>query len=185
MNDLAELVRTIRALDPGAYGPQNIGQLLADVDFGVEAVKPYMTFRKGLYTRNLVFQNDDVEVAILCWDAASATPVHDHASQRCWMTSLQGSFDVENYERAVGGVREGYARLRLTSTFEGMQRGQPDYRYLENDIHRVRVSPDAAGAVSLHVYAKPIASCLVFDPQREYCTVQQLRWDSVAPYSRS
>jgi cysteine dioxygenase len=178
--DVAGLVRNLRSIDPSQYGPDTVGRLLADVRFGVAAVKSYLSFRERSYTRNLVFKNDDFEVAVLCWDAGATSPVHDHAAQHCWQMALEGTFDVENYARSVGGFAEGYARLDRLDTVCGLSLGQPDYRYGDNEVHRVLVSPSQSGAVSLHVYAKPLTSCLVYDYEGRRCSYQPLDYDTVA-----
>jgi predicted metal-dependent enzyme (double-stranded beta helix superfamily) len=179
-SDVADFVRNLRSIDPTQYGPDNVGRLIADVRFGVEAVKPYLSFRERCYTRNLVFKNDDFEVAILCWDAGAVSPVHDHSAQRCWQTALEGTFDVENYSRVAGGLAEGYARLDRLDTVYGLRTGQPDYRYGDNDVHRVSVSPSQSHAVSLHVYAKPLTACLVYDYEGQRCSYQRLGYDTIA-----
>ncbi len=180
VSDIPEMVRILRCMDPADYGPDTVGRLLAEVPFGVEAVKPYISFNPGSYTRNLVFKNDDFELAVLCWDTRSATPVHDHAGQRCWMTALEGAFDVENYTRVAGGRSEGFARLASLGTVRGLRRGEPDYRYGDNEVHRVSVSPSQQGAISLHVYAKPLSSCLVYDVESLRCSRRRLGYDTVA-----
>jgi cysteine dioxygenase len=177
---IPEFVRILRSISPADYGPDTVGRLLAEVPFGIEAVRPYMSFKPAAYTRNLIFQNDDFEVAVLCWDARAATPIHDHAGQQCWMTALEGSFDVDNYALDAGGFREGFARLTRIGTVREMRRGQPDYRYGDNEIHQVAVSPREPRAISLHVYAKPLASCLIFDCERGRCARQQLTYDTIA-----
>lgn len=177
--DLPDFVRTLRSFDPAQYGPENVGRLLAGVPAGVDALKPYMSFRPEGYTRNLIYKNENFEVAVLCWDAAAVSPVHDHAAQRCWFTTLEGAFDVENFGRAVGGHAEGYARLYHIDTVRGLRNGQPDYRFGDNDVHRVLVTPGEGRAVSLHVYARPITSCLIYDLDARCCTRQRLDYDTI------
>jgi cysteine dioxygenase len=128
----------------------------------------------------MLFRNSNFEMLILCWDAGVFSPVHDHAGQHCWFTTLEGAFDVDEYRRLSGGRHEGYARLEQTGTILGVRMGQPDYRYQGSDIHRVAISVDQARAVSLHVYAKPLSTCLVYDREVDRCMRRELGYDTVS-----
>jgi cysteine dioxygenase len=177
-SDLAGLVSVIRSFSPSEYGPETVGRLLADVRLTPANLAPYLNFRAGGYTRNLVFICDDFEVAVLCWSHNAVSAIHDHAGQHCWFTTLEGSFDVDEYRRLAGGLREGYARLEQTGTLRCVSMGAPDYRHGDNEIHRVAVSPDQERAISLHVYAKPLNSCLTFDCDTQRCMERALQYDT-------
>jgi hypothetical protein len=175
--DLPGLIAAVRAIDPENYGPGNVGRMMTDVRIGSAEVAPNLQVAQGRYTRNLVYACDDFEVAILCWDKAAASPVHDHAGQHCWFTTLEGSFDVEDYRCVAGGSREGYARVEKTGVSQCVRAGVPDYRYGANEIHRVAVTPGYNRAISLHIYSKPLASCMVFDPLHDRCARRVLTYD--------
>ena len=177
---VTDFVRHLLSMRPEEFGPSTVGRLLADVSFGTDEVDPYCSFKPKTYTRNLIFRNEDFEVAVMCWDAAATTPIHDHGGQQCWMTAIRGTFDVQNYERIIGGWREGVAGLAHVDTSSAIRRGEPDYRFRENDIHRVCVSPREESAVSLHVYAKPLTSCLIYDLETKSCAQTALDYDTVA-----
>jgi cysteine dioxygenase len=177
-SDLAGLVSVLRSFDPSEYGPETIGRLLADVRLTSANLAPYINFKESGYTRNLVFICDDFEVTVLCWSRNAMSAIHDHAGQHCWFTTLEGSFDVDEYRRLAGGHREGYARLEQTGTLRSVSVGAPDYRHGDNDIHRVAVSPGHERAISLHVYAKPLDSCLTFDNDTQRCMRRVLRYDT-------
>jgi hypothetical protein len=181
-SDLTGLVSVLRSFKPSEYGAETVGRLLADVRLTPADLSPYLNFKDGGYTRNLVFICDDFEVAVLCWSRDAVSPIHDHAGQHCWFTTLEGSFDVVEYRRLAGGLREGYARLEQTGTLRCVCTGAPDYRHGDNDIHRVAVSPDRERAVSLHVYAKPLNSCLTFDYDAQRCMRRVLHYDTRPPH---
>ena len=180
ISGLSELVSAVSAIDPEEYGPLNVGRMLAELRLKPHDVTPYLHFKKGTYTRNLIFRNSNFEALILCWDAGVSSPVHDHAGQHCWFTTLEGSFDIDEYRRLSGGRCEGYAQLEQTGRVLGVRAGQPDYRYRGIDIHRVSTSPDQPSAVSLHIYAKPLSTCLVYDCETNRCLRRDLTYDTVS-----
>ncbi len=178
--DVSQLVRTLRGIDPLAYGPATIGTLMRDVRIGLGEVEPFMSVRKGGYTRNLVYADAHFELMVLVWDQDATTAIHDHAGQHCWFTALSGTFDLQNYRRVSGGRAPGAARIAPAETLRGVSIGEPDYRHGDSDIHRVAVAPGCEQAISLHVYANPLATCLVFDEERGVCGLKQLKYDTVA-----
>jgi predicted metal-dependent enzyme (double-stranded beta helix superfamily) len=154
--DLAALVRRLRELRPAEYGPENIGVMLRDVRPDAGKLAPYLLKRQHGYTRNLVFADEYIEVLVLHWDSGATTPIHDHAGQKCWFVATTGNFDVENYRRTTGGYSPGYASIAAIDSVKGLSSGEPDYRYGDEDIHRVTVSEGCAEAVSIHVYTRPL-----------------------------
>jgi cysteine dioxygenase len=179
ISNLNELIAPLRDIDPQTYGPQNVGRMLAELRLDIGELKQHLYFEKGRYTRNLIYRNSDLEVLLLCWDAGASSPVHDHAGQHCWFTTLEGAFDLDEYRRISGGRQEGYARLAQTGRVLGVRAGSPDYRYRGNDIHRVAISTDQERALSLHVYAHPIEECLIYDCEAERCSRRGLRYDTI------
>lgn len=116
-------------------------------------------FAPDVYTRNLVRRCDEFEMLILCWSAGQKSPIHDHASQRCWMAILDGTIEEVQFEfpapaRAAGPLRE--------TTRRTYARGK--VAYVDDDIGLHRVAPAAGGSgVSLHLYSRPIDVCRIYD----------------------
>jgi cysteine dioxygenase len=180
VTSLAELIASLRNIEPTQYRPDNIGRMLAELRLEPREWSPYVLFEKGRYTRNLLYRNSDFEVLLLCWDTGASSPVHDHAGQQCWFTTLEGAFDIDEYRRISGGLQEGYARILQTGTTTSVRSGEPDYRYQGNDIHRVSIAGDQTRALSLHVYARPIAECLIYDCEGDRCMRRELRYDKIS-----
>ncbi|HEY2744828.1 MAG TPA: cysteine dioxygenase family protein, partial [Polyangia bacterium] len=53
--------------------------------------------RRG-YARTLLYRCDAFELIVLTWAAGSASPIHDHAGQDCWMVPLAGELALDDYE---------------------------------------------------------------------------------------
>jgi cysteine dioxygenase type I len=154
-----------------------VGRRLEGVRLRPESLGPFLHFRRGRYTRNLVYRDSRFEVVINCWEAGAASPIHDHADQECWFSIQAGRFQLEDYPLLAGGREPGYALLGSPRVHEAVGPGHVDYRGLLDSIHRV--SAIEGPGITLHVYASPVQQCLVFDVRRRRCAVRRLRYDSV------
>ncbi len=80
-----------------------------------------------------------------------------------------GAISVDDFVAAVlGFAGGGFATEPMTRLLtEARIRDADVARYItferERDVHRVTVSPQCEDAVSIHVYVRPYASCLIFD----------------------
>ncbi|MFP2933232.1 cysteine dioxygenase [Pyxidicoccus sp. 3LG] len=175
------LLREEAGREPGLGG---VGARLEGLVVEPSSLRPYLHFLRGRYTRNLVYRDARLEVIVNCWDSETASPIHDHDGQECWFSIQAGTFMLENYARVSGGWEPGPARLGPPVVVGPVGVGHVDFRCPEEPIHRV-IAREGPG-VSLHVYAGPVASCLVFDPKRQRCALRQLRYDSIfgRPVSR-
>jgi len=149
-----------------------------------ESVRDWVRARPGRYTRSLAYRDEKVEVLVLTWTRGSAAPVHDHAAQRCWMVGVHGALEVTSYQRLSGGLKAGRAELEPLPGRRLLSAGEVDTPGPAADIHRVSPAPGVALAVTVHVYARPIDRCLVFDLPRQRCEERRLRYDFVGPLRR-
>ncbi|MHB8432450.1 MAG: cysteine dioxygenase [Candidatus Tyrphobacter sp.] len=162
---LDEFVSAVLGFADYGFATEPMMRLLTEVRIRDADVARYVNVDpSGEYTRTLIHRTPEVEVLALHWPTASSTPIHDHAGQRCWMVAHSGVFVVEDY-RQIGGTRApGHAVVERVATTPGVTVGMPDFRFeRERDIHRVSVSPQCDGAISIHVYVRPYTSCLIFD----------------------
>jgi cysteine dioxygenase len=154
-----------------------VGQRLEGVRVRPESLGPFLHFRRGRYTRNLVYRDPRFEVVVNCWDAGTSSPIHDHSEQECWFSIQAGTFLLEDYPLLAGGREPGYALLGTPRLSESVGPGHVDYRGPLDSIHRV--SALQGPAVTLHVYAAPVEQCLVFDVRRQRCATRHLSYHSV------
>lgn len=123
--------------------------------------------RAGSYTRTGVYRDRHFEVLLLNWDAGAASAVHDHGGQHCWMLVLDGRLRVDDYVRLDAGERPGFAAIEPRES-RVLANGECDLRQGRFDLHRV-VATGGVPAISLHVYAAPLASFLVYDERAQRC----------------
>jgi cysteine dioxygenase len=152
--------------------PAAIGTILESFRPSLRSIAPSIAFGAERYTRTRLHRSAAFELLLLCWDRGQATPVHDHDGQAGWFTVLEGALGVQEYDREGGP-----ADLRsLAETSPGGLRLHEGRRYVveagrsvaeaegPETIHRV--GPVGGRALSLHLYAGPLDSFLVFDRER-------------------
>jgi NitT/TauT family transport system ATP-binding protein len=161
--------------------PEAVEQALRENTLHRRAVEPYALMEEGRYTRTLVYRDEHLEVIVLGWARGAHAPIHGHDGQQCWMLAVAGELEVMDYRLVAGGERPGYALIERMGPRRTLVPGSMDQRQPETDLHSVRTGVNSDFAISLHVYARPIDSCLVFEPRRSRCVRRQLRYDRVMP----
>ena len=178
---ITQFAAALREIRTEEFTPGRLNPILQNLDLVANTVERYVQWRPGSYTRNLVYTNPEFELLVLCWDAGAISSIHDHAGQQCWFVAHSGVFTVENYALLSGGKEPGHARVRATTTDLNVSAGMPDYRAPDvNEIHRVSVPASGTRAISIHVYAKPIAHCLSFDEATQRCVEKPMAYDNVS-----
>lgn len=141
----------------------------------LESLAPWIAFDGARYTRTRLHRSDAFELLLLCWERGQATPVHDHDGQAGWFTVLEGALGVQEFDRE-GGPSDLRTLAAREETAAGSLRLHEGTRYVveagrsvaeakgPETIHRV--GPVGGRALSLHLYAGPLDSFLVFDAAR-------------------
>jgi cysteine dioxygenase len=172
------LVGALAELDFATVPPTAVARILAATAIDDATLAEFVTFAAGRYTRNCVYRDARFELLILCWATDSASAIHDHGRSRCFVRVERGRLTVENYALVEAGRRPGPAHL-ARGPEQVLGPGDIDVRSAGHDIHRV--APHGGPAVSLHVYAKPLDQCLVFDVASRSCKFVESRYDREPP----
>jgi predicted metal-dependent enzyme (double-stranded beta helix superfamily) len=163
-NSAAGIVRALENLDaPGLADTGALGEVLKRYAEPVSLLCDGLTASDGAYRRLLLYRSDLCEVLLLQWGRGASSAIHDHANQTCVFTPLRGELAVDDYEIES---RKGSGRVVLHQTRTGtIGPGSLDSRRGDLDIHRVTSTHEA---LSLHIYAAPLARCNIFrtDTQR-------------------
>lgn len=133
----------------------------------------FALFDEACYARNLVGRNEQFEMLLLCWNPGQESPIHNHAGQNCWMAVMEGRIEETLFSPAPGGA--GPLTQGITRVYEAGRVG-----FINDDIalHRVRPVPGTRG-ITLHLYAKPIDVCNVYDPTSGRVVQSRLVYHSV------
>jgi cysteine dioxygenase len=187
-----QFVDGIRRLSEGIITKQKIYDYLVAYEIQSDDLENYKQWIPDRHTRNKVFRNDMIEVMVICWPIGAVTPLHTHNGQLGWMTMLEGKLFVENYVKA-GCNRPENQQVVGMDCLAGATQIEMDHIGNElaipggplntvdktQTIHRIRnLAEWNERAVSLHVYSRPIESCVVFDMEAQRCYRRDLKYDN-------
>jgi cysteine dioxygenase len=141
----------------------------------------YTHFRDDMYTRNLIFRDEAIELMAVCWKPGQRTVIHTHNGQLGWMAVQQGHLAVVNYKylgcnaadnQNVAGLDCLAGATELDIDRREVQECYPGGPVNTVDkvqtIHQVVVQ-GREPVVSLHIYSRPIDSCVAFDLEQRRC----------------
>lgn len=146
------------------------GSLLKAANLRPHQFSKYAVFSDKSYTRNCIAHNQEFELMLLCWQPHQVTPIHDHGGEECWVKIIEGEFTETIYqdcaENNLKPIRKNKASAGdITYMIDFM-----GYHSLKNESNKP--------SMSLHLYAKPIASCSVFDEEKQSFYQKQLAYDN-------
>jgi cysteine dioxygenase len=187
-----DLVEGLRALESETITKARISEFLTASPVQAESLSPYIMWRDSAYTRNLIYRDDLFEVMVICWVAGQKTPIHTHNGQLGWMAVVQGEILTHHYRYVRCGTPENQHVIGMDCLAggHGVELERLDTVKCSNDgqiltvdklqtIHQIENADRArAGCVSLHVYSKPIDSCVAFDLEKHLCWRRSLRFYS-------
>ena len=187
-----QFVAGIKALSEGIVTKQKIHDYLVAYEIRPEDLERYIQWLPDRHTRNKIFRNDMIEVMLICWPAGAVTPLHTHNGQLGWMTMLSGKLVVENYRKTncnrpenqqVVGMDCLAGATEIAMEHLGDEMAIPGGPINTVDktqtIHRIVNRPEwNERAMSMHVYSRPIDSCVVFDLEKQICYRRELRYDN-------
>jgi cysteine dioxygenase len=188
-----ELVAGLRGLPESEFTREGVLAQLQGVVLEPDTLTPYTHFSPERYTRNLVFRNELFEVILICWGIGQSTPIHNHDNQLGWVTVQQGMLSLTNYRRiscAMGGPGQDPKRCRAgfdtePVVLEEISRidvtgiGAVTTTDRKETIHQIcNLAAFAEPAVTVHVYSRPIDSCVVYDLDARTCRRTRLSYFS-------
>ncbi|MGZ5445828.1 MAG: cysteine dioxygenase [Thermoanaerobaculia bacterium] len=187
-----QFVDGIRRLSEGLITKQKIYGYLVAYEIRPDELERYKQWLPDRHTRNKIFRNDMIEVMLICWPIGAVTPLHTHNGQLGWMTMIEGKLMVENYRKIdcnrpenqqvvgldclAGATKIEMEHLQNETAIPGGPLNTVDKT---QTIHRIRnLAEWNERAVSMHVYSRPIDSCVVFDMEAQRCDRRDLKYDN-------
>lgn len=187
-----QFVDGIKRLSEGIITKQKIYDYLVAYEIRAEDLEKYKLWVPDRHTRNKIFRNDLIELMLICWPAGAITPLHTHNGQLGWMTMIEGKLIVENYRKVLCNRPENEQVVGMDCLAGATQ---IEMEHLENElavpggplntvdkkqtIHRIKnLAEWNQPAVSMHVYSRPIDSCVVFDMENQRCFRRDLKYDN-------
>jgi len=187
-----KFVDGLRELSQGVITKQAMYDYLVTWEIRPQDLEQYKLWLPDRHTRNKIFRNDMMELMLICWPAGSVTPLHTHNGQLGWMTLIEGKLVVENFRKIdcnrpenqqVVGMDCLAGATRIEMKHLGTELCVPGGPLNTVDktqtIHRIKNLPEwNERALSLHVYSRPIDSCVVFDLEGQRCFRRELKYDN-------
>lgn len=187
---VGELVGTIASLGSGPITTDRVLDLLLDKKPEARSLDKYVHFSKDFYTRNLIYRDPLFEVMAVCWMPGQRTVIHTHNGQLGWMSVERGALAVINYQWQGCNASENQNLMGLDclagATELDLERREVQECYPEGPINTVNkthtihqvVVQGKEPVISLHVYSRPIESCVAFDLERHTCYRRTLKFYS-------
>ena len=187
-----QFVDVLRGVPESEFTQERILRRMTNLLLDRASVAPYSHFDPSRYTRNLVFRNELFEIMVVCWGVGQGTPIHNHDNQLGWLSIQKGMLSLVNYKRlacAQGGPGSDPPRckagsptpveLEEVSSIAISSVGAVTTTDRDDTIHEIKnVDAFEEPAISVHVYSKPIDSCVIYDREARSCQRVQLSFYS-------
>lgn len=174
---IGDLVNGLKEIPDGEFVCDVVYEYLGKNPVDVDSITKYLHWSDKHYTRNLVYKDERFEMMAICWGSGQVSQVHNHSSQRCWMTVPIGKLRGQNFAVVEMDESRGFCKLRPTDTFD-LSDCLAAKVELEEPIHQILNLPEfTEDAVSIHIYSKPFDTC------KCYCTKKHEVWDVSLKYT--
>ncbi len=187
---VADFIETLKGFEKDPITRDRVLHYLRETALDRASLDRYVHFRSDMYTRNLIYRDDLIEAMAVCWSPGQRTVIHTHNGQLGWMSVESGALAVINYKwlgcnasdnQNVAGLDCLAGATELDIDRREVQECYPDGPVNTVDkvqtIHQVVVQGKER-VVSVHVYSRPIESCVAFDLERRICYRRQLSFYS-------
>ena len=171
-------VKGLRSIPESEFSRERVLAEFGRTVVDPESLRRYAFCCPTHYTRNLIYRDELFEVVALGWESGQASMIHNHRDQECWMGVPVGRLEVRNFRLVEYDAAAGTCRLAPSTRYEidpthaaAVDPGEP--------IHSVHnLESFGARAISLHVYSKPIDSCMVYQLEAGRCFEVALEYTS-------
>ena len=160
MNSNKDSIETIQSVDDLVTALSegertSFFDLLNSSEIPNAAFEKYSSWSDDFYTRNCIVDTEKFELILLCWEKGQLTPIHDHGGEECWVKVIAGEFKETIFKESDTGEM-----LAIDSAVAK----QNDVTYMVDFLgfHKLE-NISKQRSMTLHLYAKPIRNCNLFD----------------------
>lgn len=167
---LQSLDDLISALSEGERTTYN--HIIHSIKFTSKSFENYSSWSDECYTRNCIVDTERFELILICWCEGQRTPIHDHGGEECWVKVIEGEFKETVYKQKANG--------ELTVVKSSISKSN-EVTYMKDfmGFHRLENLSNKR-SMSLHLYAKPIRTCRMFDEESGAFVSKDLAYDTTA-----
>jgi len=150
----------------------NYNNIIHSITLQENTFDKYASWSNDCYTRNCIVNNEKFEIILICWCEGHRTPIHDHDGEECWVKVIKGEFKETIYkENEAGGLNISRSSISKPNEVTYMKDFM-GFHSLENVSNQ--------RSMSLHLYAKPIRKCRIFDEDSKSFVNKDLGYDTIA-----
>lgn len=184
-----DFVTRIRTFEAGVITRDTVLEFCDGIQLSDASLSPYVHYDGSYYTRNLIYRDDLFEVMAICWEPGQRTSVHTHNGQLCWMMTQRGNLRVVDYKwlgcdhpenQNVVGIDclagSDHIKLDRIREVDAVAGGPVLTADKLQTIHQLFNEDERS--VSIHVYSRPIDSCVAFDMASNKCYRRELSYFS-------
>jgi cysteine dioxygenase len=166
IESLNDLVSTLSEGERTTYN-----QIIRSIELSKDDFDGISTWSDQSYTRNCIAENEQFELILLCWEKGQRTAIHDHGGEECWVNIIEGEFKETIYKEDANG------ELVAVKTHYS-EAGNCTYMIDFMGFHSLENISDKR-SMSLHLYAKPIRNCQVYNEDTQKFVRKELVYDTV------
>ena len=186
-----DFVAGLRGFEHGLITRDDVLNYCDGLEITDASLSQYLYFDKKFYTRNLIYRDHLIEVMTICWEPGQRTAVHTHNGQLCWMVPQRGNLKVVDYkwlgcdhpekqnvvgmDCLAGSDKIQLDRVREVDAYAGGPVLTADKL---QTIHQLFNEETKERAVTIHIYSRPIDSCVAFDMEKAKCYRRELAYFS-------
>ncbi|MCC6745171.1 MAG: cysteine dioxygenase family protein [Acidobacteria bacterium] len=186
---IGDFVERLRDFEAGVITRDSVLDFCEGVQITDTSLAPYVHYDGNYYTRNLIYRDHLFEVMAICWEPGQRTAVHTHNGQLCWMLTQRGNLRVVDYkwlgcdhpenqnvvdiDCTAGSDHIRLDRIREADAIAGGPVLTADKL---QTIHQL--FNEGERSISIHVYSRPIDSCVAFDMTANRCYRRELSYFS-------
>ena len=130
-------------------------RLIRSIKLDPNDFKTYSSWLSDCYTRNCIIDTEKFQLLLLCWEEGHKTPIHDHGGEECWVKVIEGELKEVIYKKneddELIAVKSSISKTNQVSYMKDFM----GFHSLENVSNK--------RSMTLHLYAKPIRKCNIFD----------------------
>ena len=140
------------------------------MELPIAEYEKHATWSETHYTRNCIFENENYELILICWNKKQVTAIHDHGGEECWVYFIEGEFREIIYKK---NENEELEVVKTTDCISGEITYMKDFM----GFHSIENKSNQK-SMSLHLYAKPIKRCNIYDADKELFVSKEMKYDS-------
>ena len=167
LQSLEDLVSALSEEERTTYN-----SIIRSINIPTSAFEYCCSWSNKSFTRNCIVENEKFELILLCWEEGQKTAIHDHGGEECWVKVIQGEFRETIYKVDEAG------ELKVVKSIIS-KAGDISYMVDFMGCHRLENLSNTR-SMSLHLYAKPIRKCRIFDEKSKTFVNKDLGYDTIA-----